>query len=62
MNRNIIDLRPYLALPAEEPQAPAVPGVLEKVLNILSRCIDSAASITIALCICVCTLVFFTML
>ena len=54
---NVIDIRPYISTPAESDNS-AIFGFL----RILERVITSASAIVMAVCITLCTLLFFTML
>ena len=54
---NVIDIRPYVSMPVE-PEFSAASGFF----RILERVINSASAIIMAVCITLCTLLFFTML
>lgn len=58
---NVIDMTAYfLGQQGTAPKkAPNIPG---RILHILSRVVETSAAVVTALCICVCTLLFFTML
>lgn len=59
MKNKIIDIRsgrPVEARTEERRHSAA------RVLGLAARCVETAASVTVALCICICTLIFFTML
>ena len=64
MTSKIIDIRNRTAMP-ENPTVYAAPqssSTAAKIISAAAQLIESAASVTIALCMCLCTLVFFTML
>lgn len=58
-NNNVIDLRDYFAQNAAPAEATPV---LPKLLHTMGRALDIAATAAITLCVCTCTLLFFTML
>lgn len=61
MKNNIIHLHNYLTentKPAQTEEFPIVP----KILHGMGRALDVAATAAITLCVCACTLLFFTML
>ena len=58
---NIIDISDYY-IRKSHTEAPAEAPVISKVLHYMGRSLEIAATTAIALCICVCTLLFFTML
>lgn len=58
---NVIDLRNYLAQELPPVQAKEFPNIA-KLLHGMGRALDVAATAAITLCVCACTLLFFTML
>lgn len=60
-NSNIIDLRNYRAQEATPAQAEEFPNIA-KLLHSMGKALDVAATAAITLCVCACTLLFFTML
>ena len=57
---NVIDMTAYF-LKQQKP-AEKAPSILNKVFHILCRVVETSAAVLTALCICMCTLLFFTML
>ncbi len=58
---NVIDMTAYF-LKEQQRTTSKVPSSMEKVFHILGRVVETSAAVITALCICVCTLLFFTML
>ena len=60
-HNNIIDLRNYRTHEETAIKAEEFP-VLPKIIHVMGRAFDVAATAAITLCVCACTLLFFTML
>jgi len=58
---NVIDMTAYF-LGQQSKAAEKGPSVAGRILHILGRVVETSAAVITALCICVCTLLFFTML
>jgi hypothetical protein len=56
MSSHFINIRNAAAMHA------AKPSLTAKCLHVLGRILETSAAIVTALCVCVCTLLFFTML
>jgi len=62
-HKNLIDLSAYFAA-MQQQNAPAVPVKRRqsRIFGILNGILEAAATTVMALCVCACTLLFFTML
>ena len=58
---NLIDMTSYF-LAQQKRTVNAEPSVTAKIFHILARVLETSATVVTALCICICTLLFFTML
>lgn len=62
-HNNIIDMSSYFENVRKITAADAKkPSFLEKFFYVAGRILDTSAAVVMALCVCVCTLLFFTML
>jgi len=58
---NVIDMTAYF--PGQQQKASKkAPNIAGRILHVLGRLVETSAAVVTAMCICVCTLLFFTML